>query len=228
MKLTISLFALGILYSSECMANELYVIEQQSPLEQLNPDASVRIPSGLALAVEASHISDPQFPADLIPAIQAKASASPSVEPTLLVSSKLASGLGSSLIPAAGIEEPPIVVSGPRLPKPAPAPDDAEIRLQKVRREVARMEIAYHVLSLVDGIATIHCVSRRTCKELNPLMGSRPSVLRVIGVKALAGFFLHRSVNRMAEKNPYRARSFMRIGVVVQAAITGFTMRTSF
>jgi hypothetical protein len=210
------------------MANELRSIAQQPPIELLKQDASVRFLARLASAVEVSHNFVPQFPEDLIPAIQADVTASPSLEFANLASSELATGLSANLISATAVEDPPIVVTGPHLPKPIPVPDDAEIRLQKVRREVARLEITYHVLSLIDGIATINCVSRRTCKELNPLMGSRPSALRVIGVKAITGLLVHRSLNRMVEKNPYQARSVMRISVALQAAITGFTMRASF
>ena len=169
-----------------------------------------------------------QFPSDLIPAVQVNGSADLAINLASIPTSDLALNSDVNNTPVEPAEEPAIIVNGPRLPRPAPEQDSPEVRLLKVRREVSRLEIAYHVLSIADAVATISCISANTCRELNPLMGSHPSALRVIGLKALTGFFIHRSIRRLARKDPYRARNTLRIAVGFQAAITGFTLSSSF
>lgn len=171
---------------------------------------------------------DRQYPADLIPAAQHDEATGSPAGLASMPSVELALGGEPGGANAASPEEPPIVVTGPKLPKPVMEPASPEVRLIKVRQEISRMELGYHILSAIDAVATISCVSRNACREMNPLMGSHPSVLRVLGVKALTGFLFHRTIKGMARKDPYRARSVMRVSLGVQGAVTGLTMTSLF
>ncbi len=170
-----------------------------------------------------------QFPAQLIPARNAVDSSNEMIQFTSLsVAGEVDQGSKSTTDSAEFPDNPPIVVNGPRLPAPKPKLDNPTERIRKVRREVARLEVAYHILSIADGIATVSCVKRRTCREVNPLIGSRPSFLRMFGVKALGGLIFHRSLQGLARKDPYKARTIGRMMVAVQATVTGMAMSVSF
>jgi hypothetical protein len=169
-----------------------------------------------------------QFPTNLVPAIRSDSVVDESIKFAYLAASESTSSRPGASKSQETSDDNTITVTGPKLPKPPPELETPENRLRKVRREVARLEVALHVLSAIDGIATISCVSRGRCRELNPLMGSHPSALRVIGIKSIAGLLFHRMLRKQVREDPYKARKVARISVGFQAAITGFSMSASF
>jgi hypothetical protein len=214
--------------SAPCMGNELSNIDNKSM--DIEPSSYI---IGQSFNEPMANIHPnidykSQYPADLIPAIRLDRVEGRENELTTAFSIDLGLDrqLGSNLQQSS--EEPSIIVEGPRFPKPAPEPTDSESRLRKVRRDINRLKVTYYVLSAVDAIATISCLSRNVCKELNPILGSRPSALKVIGVKAITGLIMHGFVQEIEKDDAYLARNTMRFGVLFQAAITGFTLNTAF
>jgi hypothetical protein len=228
MKLIFISAIVAIANTSPCHAQQMApnrFVEIQTQSQVAESTASL---TKLAVIAKVHANIEPQFPEDLIPAVEASSASDERADLAFLSTAGTGLNLPPPDQPDDSQENPPIVVTGPQLPKPTPKADDPEAQLRQARREVARLEIAYHVLSVIDGIATVSCISRHVCIEKNPLMGSHPSALRVFGIKALTGLLFHRSIHNITKKNPYKARKMVQLAVGFQAVITGITMKTAF
>lgn len=112
----------------------------------------------------------------------------------------------------------------------AAAPDDTafEARLNRVRKDATRWEIAFQVLNAVDTIQTIDCLHREVCTEGNPLFGKNPSAGKMIAVKSVVGVVHWLLFAKLRKDNPYQARTAARISVVLQGSVVAANARFAF
>ncbi len=124
-------------------------------------------------------------------------------------------------------------------PSPDPMANDiawANGQTAQHRAEVARegwrkiipYEIAWQLLNVLDAAQTIDCAHKPTCREANPLFGSRPSDGTVIGIKggmAVVHFLLMR---HLAHRNWKTARAAEIGTILVQGVIDGLNFRYAF
>lgn len=130
-------------------------------------------------------------------------------------------------------EEEPITVEGVRIRRPI---EDQRVDPQyqeqiintRIRREVMRVEVAYQILSIIDGVATVSCLQRRRCVEKNPLFGKRPSPIALIGGKLALGALHFIGIRHVLNRNPKTARKAVYLSLGLQGAITGFTITNAF
>ncbi|WP_288806234.1 DUF5658 family protein [uncultured Novosphingobium sp.] len=112
-------------------------------------------------------------------------------------------------------------VEGPQLP-----PDIANVsKIEavasnrfKMPKDIKYIEMGFVAMNVADAAMTIYCVEKGTCIEKNPLYGSRPSPLRVIGVKAAMAGGHYILVREVAKQSPTLARV---ISITTLAALTG-------
>lgn len=99
---------------------------------------------------------------------------------------------------------------------------------RKKLKTIDRLEVAYQLFNLLDAVQTISCVHKLDCREMNPILGSRPSTGTILGFKAASGL-LHYGVGRLLRKKDLdQALRFEVVSVSVQGIICGFNFRHSF
>jgi hypothetical protein len=99
---------------------------------------------------------------------------------------------------------------------------------RKKLKTIDRLEVAYQLFNLLDAVQTISCVHKSDCREMNPILGSRPSTGTVLGFKAASGL-LHYGMSRiLRRKDLDDALRFEVISVSVQGIICGLNFRHSF
>lgn len=143
----------------------------------------------------------------------------------------------AALTPSLAAELPPVPAGPPPTasggeaaairPQAGPSATERE-RVRRIRRETMRVEVAYHVASLIDGIATNHCLRKQTCREVNPIYGSNPSTLRVFGTKLAFGAVHHLVVLALLDRDPGFARGFAYVSLVLQGGVTGLTLSRAY
>lgn len=124
---------------------------------------------------------------------------------------------------------------GPPAPKAQPsasAADDAafavQARLDRVRKDATRWEIAFQVLNAVDTIQTIDCLQRNICTEANPLFGKNPSAGKLIAAKGAVAVVHWLMFAKLRKDKPYLARTAARISVVLQGSVVAANARFTF
>jgi len=100
-------------------------------------------------------------------------------------------------------------------------------RIERMRHRNRSLEIAYQVLNVADAALTINCVSSRNCHELNPLMGSKPSVIRVVGAKAAFGLLHYLAYKNLNRTNPQPLQVFEYVSVGVMGGVVVWNMTMS-
>ncbi|KPF92120.1 hypothetical protein IP81_08820 [Novosphingobium sp. AAP83] len=121
----------------------------------------------------------------------------------------------------------------PGLPQSANEVLDPELDAQRIRRRkvrtIERLEIAYQLLGVLDAAQTISCVDKPNCRELNPLLGSRPSVARIVGFKLAAGLLHYAAMRREVRQDRLvSALRFEILSISVQGIICGLNFRHAF
>lgn len=121
----------------------------------------------------------------------------------------------------------------PGLPQAASEALDPELDAERIKRRkvktIERLEIAYQLLGVLDAAQTISCVNKPNCRELNPLLGSRPSVARIVGFKLAAGLLHYVAMRREIRRDRLdSALTFEIVSISVQGVICGLNFRHAF
>lgn len=121
----------------------------------------------------------------------------------------------------------------PVLPQAASEPLDPELDAQRIKRRkvktIERLEIAYQLLGVLDAAQTISCMKKPNCREINPLLGSRPSAARIVGFKLAAGLLHYAAMRREIRKDRLdSALTFEIVSISVQGVICGLNFRHAF
>jgi hypothetical protein len=95
-------------------------------------------------------------------------------------------------------------------------------------RDLVALEIGFQVANALDAVATERCLQRATCKEVNPLLGKRPSAGVIYGVKAAAGLVHYFAIDMLASSSTATARTIAWITTVVQTGIVGINLTRTF
>lgn len=127
---------------------------------------------------------------------------------------------------AAPVQGPVIEPSAP--PRTIPI-EEARRRLADEHRAVVRREVAYQLLNAIDAAQTIHFVSKGDYRELNPLLGHKPSAERVMITKISAGV-LHWVITDALERraSPETVRQWQVWSIVIQGGVVAANMRAVF
>lgn len=94
--------------------------------------------------------------------------------------------------------------------------------------KVKPFELVYQGLNAIDAIETIACSSRTVCREVNPMLGRKPSVGKVIIVKGLAGVSHYFAARWLAEKEPKWVLPFEYLSIVVQGSVVMLNIEHCF
>ena len=95
-------------------------------------------------------------------------------------------------------------------------------------KEIKQLELAYQTLNVIDAVQTIDCLDRNVCRELNPLLGRNPSAEKVIAFKAGGGIIHFLITRAIYERDPYLAKRFQVLSLVVQGGVVAANLRFAF
>jgi hypothetical protein len=136
---------------------------------------------------------------------------------------------GSALLP------PPGLVL--RLSPLAESPPDSSHRLTTVWKhplselpisDEDRMEITFQLLNAIDAVQTSRCLSSGRCRELNPVLGSRPGTGRLVATKAATGL-VHLGITRLlSSEMPEAVDAWQYASVTIQGSAVLWNMSQSF
>ena len=194
-----------------------------------NAALAVRVIAGVAACSWSVHPATAQETAEAVAAAQPEAAAYPI--DTLRAAP---SGEGERFILAAA-EVEPAPVQGPQVTlamrasmRQAAAREAFELERAVLRRRIARREVVYQVLNVVDAVQTISCLDRGVCHELNPLLGRDPSAGKVIAFKAASGG-VHYLVTRLFESYAPEAVAPWQITTIgIQGGAVAWNMQFVF
>jgi hypothetical protein len=96
------------------------------------------------------------------------------------------------------------------------------------RRELTKWEVAYQTLNVIDAVQTIVCTQSGKCREANPLLGSRPSIGKVILFKAGIGLLNFVVLEHTFKSNPEKAIKGAKVSTIIQAGMVTVNMRFAF
>lgn len=89
-------------------------------------------------------------------------------------------------------------------------------------------EIAYHALNAADAAQTCALVSNGAHRELNPLLGRKPSCGKVIAFKVATSAAFHFASRELRERDPETAKWFQIVALTVQGGVVAANMRLVF
>ena len=99
--------------------------------------------------------------------------------------------------------------------------------MNRLRKGNKTMEIAFHVLSVVEVVQTLGMAGKNGRREGNPLFGPRPNPAVFIGAKA-AWSGLHYLMYLGRRDNPKEARQFELLSLGMQSGFVMWNMKAMF
>lgn len=103
-----------------------------------------------------------------------------------------------------------------------------EARLEATRSAAMTWEMGYLALSALDGVATLNCLKKAVCEEVNPLFGKRPTAARMLLTKAGLGAVHFLTIKAINRRNPRLALRTAQVSAGLQGAIIMFNARAGF
>ncbi|RVU03256.1 hypothetical protein EOE18_16720 [Novosphingobium umbonatum] len=91
-----------------------------------------------------------------------------------------------------------------------------------------KLEAAYQILNALDAAQTISCVHKPNCQEGNPIFGRRPSVEKIVLMKAGFGALHYVVAKNLFKEDARTAVSFQVATLLVQGVVCGLNMRHAF
>lgn len=108
-------------------------------------------------------------------------------------------------------------------------PDAASLNKQAEQRgwtkTLARMEIAFQALNVIDLAQTLECRSRPTCHEKNPILGRRPSKAALLGFTAATGLAHYALVRSISHDSTDGAKVMSFATVLPFAVVVGLNFK---
>lgn len=116
------------------------------------------------------------------------------------------------------------------LPTDAKNDDRAPIseRIHRENRRIVQRELVYQAFNVIDAVQTIGCVQRTDCREMNPILGERPSVRRIVGFKLATGAGHYLVTHLLRQHAPRSVGSWQVSTMVVQGGAVAWNLRYSF
>lgn len=137
----------------------------------------------------------------------------------------LLTGTAAATNPVASETPPPEPdqqsVEGPKLPPDIVDADKIESSTAakfKMPKDIKYIQLGFLAVNAADTALTIYCVEKGLCREMNPLYGSHPSPLRIVGVKAATVATQYILVRELAKTDPGIARV---VAIATLAGVTG-------
>ena len=117
-------------------------------------------------------------------------------------------------------------VSGPQ-DKELYGEDDIVVRSDRMQR-IEQLEIAYHAFNAADIALTLACLNRARCSEANPLYGSDPDPIVVVGTKVGFSLAYHLMLSEMARRDEKLAEIMAFATVVLQGGTVALNLARTF
>lgn len=94
--------------------------------------------------------------------------------------------------------------------------------------KISRLERTFQILNVVDFAQTASCLHAQTCREGNPLLGSRPSIAKLAAVKAIS-IFVHSEVTNYLSRERPDLVDFWQYGTIaIQGGVVAWNARLMF
>ncbi|MGC1269743.1 MAG: hypothetical protein WA842_04000 [Croceibacterium sp.] len=94
--------------------------------------------------------------------------------------------------------------------------------------EIRTYEIAYQALNIVDAVQTVAALRSNKVREMNPILGSSPSTITVIGYKAAWGGAHYLLTRWIMREKPEFARIFQFASIALQGSTVAWNMTKVF
>lgn len=94
--------------------------------------------------------------------------------------------------------------------------------------EIRTYELAYQALNIVDAVQTVAALRSNKVREVNPILGSNPSTITVIGYKAAWGGAHYMLTRWIMREKPELARIFQFASIAVQGSTVAWNMTKVF
>ena len=93
---------------------------------------------------------------------------------------------------------------------------------------MVKLEMTWQALNVIDAAETLYFIHRDTTRELNPILGPRPSPIQVIGLKTVAGFAHYYFMDKLYDYNPVYAKRAEYFTIFAQGMIVGLNFKYVF
>lgn len=94
--------------------------------------------------------------------------------------------------------------------------------------EIRTYELAYQALNIVDAVQTVAALNGGKVRELNPVLGSNPSTITVVGYKAAWGGMHYLLTRWIMKERPDLARAFQFASIALQGSVVTWNMTKVF
>ena len=91
-----------------------------------------------------------------------------------------------------------------------------------------KWEMGYLALGAIDTAQTINCLHRDICVEGNPILGKRPSALKLIGARMGLSLLHFAAFTNVNAKNPKGALRIAQVSCALQGTVVGLNARFTF
>lgn len=110
--------------------------------------------------------------------------------------------------------------------------EDTQVIVESSRypewEEIRTYEFAYQALNIVDAVQTVAALRSNKAREMNPILGSNPSTITVIGYKAAWGGAHYLLTRWIMREKPELARIFQFASIAVQGSTVAWNMTKVF
>lgn len=104
-----------------------------------------------------------------------------------------------------------------------------EIIVERERlKRIGQLETAYHIFNAADVALTLACLERAGCSEANPLFGSDPDPIVVVGTKVAGSVVYHLLLEEIAGRDARLAEIMAVATVAIQGGVVGINLTRTF